>query len=160
MVDLFESFATATFTWDPLKDLPMHPVTFYNLKTQAPVKIDMLPDTGASVNVLDAKYAKLLGVDEAAAPKASIEGIGDQSKQGFIALLPMRIANLAVVVAQVTFISGLPVNVLGRHQGFSHYRTTFTWNKLYYEELAKKQAATATKAAAFARSYAAFRGRR
>lgn len=155
-MDLFESFATATFNWNPLDDKPMHPVTFYNLKTQAPVKVDVLPDTGASITVLDSKYAKLLGVDEAAAPKAKMEGIGDKVKSGFYAILPMRIANLAVVAVQILFISGLPVNVLGRTTGFTQYRTTFTWNKIYYEELAKK----AATAAAYARSYAAFRGRR
>ncbi len=161
-MDLFESFATATFAYDPLKDLPLHPIIFYNIKTQAPVKIDVLPDTGASITVLDMKYAKLLGVEEGAAntQTTSIEGIGDKSKTGFMATIPMRIGNLAVVPVAITFISGLPTNVLGRLQGFSHYRTTFNWNKVVYEEIAKQAAATATttakKAAALAMSYAVF----
>lgn len=161
--DLFESFATATFNYDPLKALPLHSVTFYNLKTQAPVKIDVLPDTGASMTVLDAKYAPLLGIDSATAQKAGIEGIGDRDKAGFYGTIPMRIANLAPVAVTVVFVPNMSNNILGRTAGFSHYRTTFTWNKIYYEELAKKQqqqAAAAKKAAAFAQSYLAFRGRR
>lgn len=158
-MDLFESFATATFPYDPLKELPTHPITFYNVKTQAPVRIDVLPDTGASNTVLDMKYAKLLGVDAntPGASTAMIEGIGDRTISGFVAQVPMKIANLAPIAVPVTFVPGLPVNVLGRYRGMSQYRVTLTWNKIYYEELAKQAAAAAV---AFAQSYAAFRGRR
>ena len=164
-MDLIESFATATFPYDPLKQPPLHPVTFYNIKTQVPVKIDVMPDTGATASVLDMKYAKLLGIDESNSQPSSILGIGDKERVGFVAQIPMRIANLAPVAVHVNFIPNMPTNVLGRMQGLSHYRTTFTWEKLYYEELFAKQQELkllqiVKKAVGLANSYVVLNGRR
>ena len=57
MDDLFDVFATATFPYNIDAELPLHPVTFYSLRDQKPVRVDVLPDTGASVTVLQEKYA-------------------------------------------------------------------------------------------------------
>ena len=158
-MDLFESFATATFNYNPDAELPLHSVTFYNLKTQAPIKIDVLPDTGASITVLQEKYARLLGVDLSSIAVEKIEGVGGKTEGGYKqATVPMRIANLAPVPVDILF-GPIHLNILGRQRGFSHYLTRFTWNKIYYQELAKQAAAT-KKAAAFAQSYATFKGRR
>ena len=90
-----------------------------------------------------------MGVDKSTAKAETISGIASQQKGGyFSAVVPMKICNLAAVATRVLF-GPIHLNVLGRHDGLSHFRTTFTWNKIHYEEMAQRAAS-----AALAQSYA------
>lgn len=132
------SFASASF---PLGQYAEHPVTFYNVKTKAPVTITLELDTGTLYTELEGKYAKQLGIDN---PTKNYVGFDEVdtlygTEKLYMHRIAMKVGNLKPIATRVYFNMNPDTadhNLLGVKDFIESVRTQITKDRITYTELA------------------------
>jgi len=98
-----------------------------------------LIDSGADINLINAQFGKLLGIDYKTGPKTSLKGIVNQSIDVYMHNIDLEIPRLTTYKTTMPFgfIDSSTVGILLGQQGFfDHFKITFEKfnNSFYIEE--------------------------
>jgi hypothetical protein len=138
------------------------PAILTNPKNDKTIKIDLLPDTGATASTIDAKYARILGLEKPT-PKETF-AIQSGQLEGFsIAALNIKVGTLKPFIT-VFLVEGskgnanLELAIMGQLTFLQFKRVTFTKNSIRFEDYVTAPTTTSNKQSAYAGLYESYYG--
>lgn len=86
-----------------------------------------LIDSGCSTSMINANYARDLGIDVSSGVRLPVGGIGNGQSEGYVHMLRMNIKDSDYVFeAPFNFVTDLPIDILlGQNTFFDHFDVLF-----------------------------------